>query len=251
MFLCLMQGWLRATGRFFYFIYSTSRSLGALLFLFLFQKEKKTAIVRIRRKWLNRIPGPMGIHMDLEGTPYQGPCLYVANHISYVDPICLLFHVNAHVVAKAEVKHWPLIGYAANLVGTLFVQRDEKSSRHETAKAIQTALLHKDSIMVFPEGTTTAGPGTLPFKPRSFAGAFLANVPVQPVAIIYDSPIVAFIGTDTFLPHFFRMFRLKTITGRVSFGPLLFGENTAAEAEAWINQQQLAYHPLRHPDGDQ
>jgi len=239
-----MQGWLRAIWRFFYFIYSTSRSLGALLFLHLLKKDKKASILRVRRKWLNRIPGPMGIHIRLEGTPYQGPCLYVANHISYVDPICVLFHVDAQVVAKAEVKHWPLIGYGANLAGTLFVKRDEKTSRHETAQAIQSALLNKDSIMVFPEGTTTAGPGTLPFKPRSFAGAHMANVPVQPVAIIYDSPFIAFIGNDTFLPHFFRMFRLKEITGRVSFGPLLYGENTAAESEAWINQQQYLYHTL-------
>lgn len=244
MFLCSMQGWLRAFWRFFYFIYSTSRSLGALLFLHIFKKDKKASILRVRRKWLNRIPGPMGIHIKLEGIPFQGPCLYVANHISYVDPICILFHVDAHVVAKAEVKHWPLIGYGANLVGTLFVKRDEKTSRHETAQAIQTALLNKDSIMVFPEGTTTAGPGTLPFKPRSFAGAYMANVPVQPVAIIYDSPLIPFIGKDTFLPHFFRMFRLKEITGRVSFGPLLYGEHTAAEAEAWINQQQYLYHTL-------
>jgi len=244
MFLCSMQGWLRAIWRFFYFVYSTSRSLGALLFLHLLKKDKKASILRIRRKWLNRIPGPMGIHIHLEGTPFQGPCLYVANHISYVDPICVLFHVDAHVVAKAEVKHWPLIGYGANLVGTLFVQRDERTSRHETAQAIQSALLNQDSILVFPEGTTTAGPGTLPFKPRSFAGAYMANVPVQPVAIIYDSPIIPFIGNDTFLPHFFRMFRLKEITGRISFGPLLYGENTAAEAEAWINQQQYLYHTL-------
>ena len=242
MFLCSMQGWLRSIWRFLHFVVSTFRALISLLFLHFFGRDKKAGAIRIRRNWLNRIPGPMGLQMKMEGIPTHGTCLYVSNHISYVDPICVLFHVDAHVVAKAEVKNWPLIGYGASLVGTLWVKRDEKTSRHETAQAIRDALMSGESILVFPEGTTTAGPHTLPFKPRSFSSAFEANVPVQPVAIIYDSPKVPFIGDDTFIPHFFRMFRMPYITGRVAFGPLLYGENTATEAEEWINQQQKSYH---------
>ena len=177
------------------------------------------------------------------------PGLFVGNHISYVDPIVVLLHVEAHVVAKAEVKKWPLVGLGAHLVGTLFVQREEKSRRQETANSIRTALVNKESILVFPEGTTTGGPSTLPFKPRSFAAAHFAGVPVQPVAIIYDNPHVAYIGEDTFLPHFFRLFRMRKITGRVSFGPLLYGEDTAQQAENWINQEQLSYQPSSRKDG--
>lgn len=242
MFLCLMQGWLRSIWRFLHFVISTFRSLVALLFLHFFGKNKKEGAIRIRRKWLGRIPGPMGIQMRKEGEVTKETCLFVSNHISYVDPICILFYADAQVVAKAEVKHWPLIGYGANLVGTIFVKRDEKTSRHETAQAIREALMSGESILVFPEGTTTAGPQTLSFKPRSFLTAFEAGVPVQPIAIMYDSPRIAFIGNDTFIPHFFKMFRLPYITGRIAFGPLLYGEHTAEEAEKWINDQQKSYH---------
>ncbi len=240
--LCLMQGWLRAIWRFLYFAFSTLWSLISFFFLFLIGVDKKKAGLRVRRKWLNHIPGAMGLQMELKGQPATCPCLYVGNHISYLDPICVLMYIDANVVAKAEVKRWPLIGYGAYLVGTLFVRRDEKSSRHETAMAIRQALENKESILVFPEGTTTAGPGTLPFKPRSFLAAGQAGVPVQPVAIIYDSPKAAFIGKDNFLPHFFKLFRLKRITGQIAFGPLLYGEETVVQAEEWINQKQSSYH---------
>jgi 1-acyl-sn-glycerol-3-phosphate acyltransferase len=100
-------------------------------------------------------------------------------------------------------------------------------------------LESQDSILVFPEGTTTAGPGTLPFRPRSFDAAFLAGVPVQPIAISYDSPVVAYIGDDTFIPHFFRLFRMKLIAGKVVFGPPMYGEDTCEQARNWIEDELM------------
>jgi 1-acyl-sn-glycerol-3-phosphate acyltransferase len=147
------------------------------------------------------------------------------------------------VVAKAEVKKWPLVGLGADLVGTIFVKREEKSSRQETANTIRTALEQKEAVLVFPEGTTSGGPYTMPFKPRSFQAAHESGAPVQPIAIIYDSPRVAYIGDDTFLPHFFGLFRMSAITGRIAFGPLMYGDDTAERARAWIDEQQANYHP--------
>jgi len=147
--------------------------------------------------------------------------------------------VDADVVAKSEISKWPLIGYGASIVGTIFVKRDQKTSRHKTATAIREALESKKSILVFPEGTTSAGPQTLPFRPRSFEAATLAGVPVQPVAIYYDSPLVAFVGDHTFLPHFFRLFRMKEIHGKVTFGPLLYGDDTCEQSYQWINDTMM------------
>ena len=115
----------------------------------------------------------------MEGNPHPGPCLYVGNHITYIDPIVVLMHVDAKVVAKAEITSWPLVGFGASMVGTIFVKREQKSSREEAARSIREALESQDSILVFPEGTTTAGPGTLPFRPRSFDAAFLAGVVIS------------------------------------------------------------------------
>ena len=175
----------------------------------------------------------------MEGIPHPGPCLYVGNHITYIDPIVVLMHVDAKVVAKAEITSWPLVGFGASMVGTIFVKREQKSSREEAARSIREALESQDSILVFPEGTTSAGPGTLPFRPRSFDAAFLAGVPVQPIAISYDRPVVAYIGDDTFIPHFFRLFRMKLIAGKVVFGPPMYGEDTCEQARNWIEDELM------------
>lgn len=214
----------------------------------LWGKPKDEAGPKVRRWWLSHVPWKLGLHMELAGDPYQGTCLYVGNHITYIDPIVVLTHVDANVVAKAEISKWPLVGYGASIVGTIFVKRDQKTSRAETVKAIQEALEKKVSILVFPEGTTTAGPQTLPFRPRSFEAAHRAGVPVQPVAIYYDSPKVAFIDDHKFLPHFFSLFSMKEIHGKVTFGPLLYGEDTCAQAMEWINTEMLKESLIPIPD---
>jgi 1-acyl-sn-glycerol-3-phosphate acyltransferase len=235
-----MDGWFLALGRFFYFVIATIIHILGFLMVILIGKPKKLAGARLRRRWLSHVPHHVGIEMELKGQPYRGTCLYVANHIGYIDPFVILMHVEANVVAKAEILRWPLIGLGGYLAGTLFVNREKKSSRQAVADAIYKALHEGISILVFPEGTTSAGPGTLPFRPRSFTAAHHAGVPVQPVAILYEDPRVAFIGADTFLPHFFKLFRLKKIRGRVFFGPLLRGENTAIEAREWIDSVQVS-----------
>jgi len=236
-----MQGWFRSVFRFFYFAFTTSFGIVGFAWAVMWGTPKEIAGKRFRANWLARIPPRLGLRMKVEGTPNPGPCLYVANHISYIDPVVVLMHVDANVVAKAEILRWPLVGYGAYLVGTIFVKREEKSSRLEAANTISETLHNGKSILVFPEGTTSAGPTTIPFRPRTFEAAFLAEVPVQPIAIIYDSPEVAYIGDDTFLPHFFRLFKMKHIDGRVTFGPMLYGENTCVEAREWIDAEQSKY----------
>jgi 1-acyl-sn-glycerol-3-phosphate acyltransferase len=243
-FLCCMgHGW-RAFRRFLFFAWVTTWCIFSFLFQILVGHSRKEVGLRIRRQWLNRIPPAMGVRFTVEGIPYQGACLFVANHISYIDPIAVLMHVDAHVVAKMEIKRWPLVGLGAHLVGTIFVNREEKSSRRQTADTIQRVLEEGESILIFPEGTTSAGPGTLPFRTRSFAAAFAAGVPVQPVAIYYNTPKAAFIGEHTFLSHFFNLFGEKNLYGRVAFGPLLRDSDSAEQARHWIEQAQQPFIPL-------
>ncbi len=244
-----MQGWIRSMWRFFYFAFSTTFGIGAFFWALLRGDPKEEAGKSFRTKWLSHVPHRLGLRMEMEGNPHLGPCLYVGNHITYIDPIVLLMHVDAKVVAKAEISKWPLVGYGASMVGTIFVKREKKSSREEAAKAIREALENQNSILVFPEGTTSAGPGTLPFRPRSFDAAFLAGVPVQPIAIKYDSPLVAYIGNDTFIPHFFRLFSMRLISGKVVFGPLMYGEDTCDKARKWI-EEELMHNALK-PEVDE
>lgn len=234
-----MQGWFRSVYRFLYFVIFTLGGIAVYFWSLLWGTSRKDAGRKLRKRWLLKVPDHVGLRLDIEGTPYQGTCLYVGNHISYIDPILILKYVDANVVAKAEVAHWPLVGFGASIAGTIFVHRDRKSSRDETARAVREALESGISILVFPEGTTSGGPTTLPFRPRSFEAAYLAGVPVQPIAIFYESPKAAYIGKDTFIPHFFRFFRLKEIRAHVHFGELLYGPDTCDTAKRWIDDQMI------------
>lgn len=236
-----MLGIIRSIWRFLYFAFSTTFGLIGFFWAVLLGKSKEKAGLRFRRKWLNHVPRRLGLHMEHTGQPHIGPCLFVANHISYIDPISILIHVDAAIVAKAEIASWPMVGYSANITGTIFVQREKKHSRKLAANAIKDALFGGASILVFPEGTTSAGPQTLEFRPRTFETANEARVPVQPIAIYYENPEVAYIGADTFVPHFFKLSRMKEIKGKIAFGPLLYGEGTCQKAQEWIDGEQAQY----------
>jgi lyso-ornithine lipid O-acyltransferase len=238
-----MREWFRALWRFFYFITSTIIHIAGFAIRIMSGMHKKKAAAVLKRKWLSHVPAAMGIQIKVEGVPYLETCLYVANHISYIDPISILMFVEAHIVAKSEISKWPVIGLGGHIIGTIYVRRSEKSSRLKAAAEVTEALKNGSSILVFPEGTTSAGPQTLPFRPRSFEAASLAGVPVQPIAIKYDDVNVAFVGNHTFIPHFFRLFKSKKIQGHVIFGPLFEGKNTCDDARKWIDGRlSLADH---------
>ncbi len=243
-----MRGRLRSIWRLFDFALSTFFGIVGFFLRIVMGKPKEVAGLRFRRRWLQKVPRRLGLQMTMEGEPYSGPCLYVANHISYIDPIGILMYVDAKIVAKAEIANWPLVGYSASITGTIFVKREHKDSRSSAAQAVREALMRNESILVFPEGTTSEGPLTLPFRPRTFEAAEAADIPVQPVALFYEDPSVAYIGDDQFLSHFISLSQKKSVQGHIAFGPLLTGEDTCERAKAWIDQYQSRFisNPVVH-----
>lgn len=232
-----MNGWFRVTWRFSYFVVATIFHLAVYYSLVLFGVPARESARRLKYRWLADVPDALGITMTAHGIPYSGTCLYVANHISYLDPVLILMKVNALIVAKKEVSRWPLIGTGGLIIGTIYVDRDEKTSRLKTAHAIRSSLELGNSVLIFPEGTTSTGETLLPFRPRSFEAALQAGVPVQPIYISYRDPEVSFTGDQTFLPHFFRLFRKRRIHGDIFFGPVLTGENTCELSGQWISSR--------------
>jgi 1-acyl-sn-glycerol-3-phosphate acyltransferase len=77
-------------------------------------------------------------------------------------------------------------------------------SRVQTMDKIKETLNQGIPVVLFPEGTTSKGPLTKPFKNGSFKTAADAKIPVIPMAIHYKDENDAWVGDDTFLSHFFR-----------------------------------------------
>lgn len=112
--------------------------------------------------------------------------LVIGNHVSWLD----IYVINAWrptpFVSKAEVRQWPVVGWLAEKLGTVFLKREKRSEAlrimHEMAQRLNSGEL----MCVFPEGTTSNGLDLLPFHANLFQAAVEAGCPVQPVCIMYE-----------------------------------------------------------------
>lgn len=199
--------------------------------------------MRIRRRWARRLLRVLGFQVETTGVAPDYPCLIVANHRSYIDPIILLREVDAYPVAKAEVSGWPVIGQGAKMAGILYVKRESASSRGETLRLIGEKIAEGFQVLIFPEGTTSDLTGTLPFRKGGFQLAARAGFPVVPVAFLFEDPADYWIGDDTFLRHALRRFGEKNLRVKVCYGPVMKGDDAEVlmeEAQAWINDRLMA-----------
>ena len=180
---------------------------------------------RHARRWADTLARGLDIRITVEGSiPDQG-VLVVANHRSYLDIVVILSHMEAAFLAKAELKSWPVFGYAARKGNTVFVDRSDARSRAKSRQALAERISQGISVVVFPEGTTTKGPGLLPFKNGIFHLASGRDIPVAPVSVTYENPDAAWIDNAFFVPHFLSIFKSSPLRATLAFGPVLNDED--------------------------
>jgi 1-acyl-sn-glycerol-3-phosphate acyltransferase len=112
--------------------------------------------------------------------------LVVANHISWID----IYVINAWrptpFVSKAEIRQWPVVGWLAQQLDTVFIQREKRSDAKRIMHELSDRLSAGELMCVFPEGTTSNGLTLLPFHANMFQAAVSAGAPVQPLCIMYE-----------------------------------------------------------------
>ncbi len=202
--------------------------------------------MRVRRRWARRLLYGVGVRLEITGTPPDFAALLVANHRSYLDPIFMLCDLDALPVAKAEVANWPVLGKGAAMAGILYLQRDHSGSRAQTLRQIEDKIVEGYSVILFPEGTTSSLPGTLPFKKGAFQLAAKSGLPVVPVALCFADERDFWVEKETFLAHAGRRFREKTINIKVCYGPAFYNEDKDVlieQTKAWIDDQLALYPP--------
>lgn len=172
-----------------------------------------------------------GIRLKVHGQPHADTALFAVNHASYLDiPILGAAVPGGVFVAKSEVADWPLFGFLARLSRTIFI------SRTGTDAARQRGLLAErmnrgDSLLLFPEGTSTNGAHVRPFKSTLFAA--LEDVDraasVQPVTIAFsrrkngaalsqaERELFTWFGDMTLAPHLINVFGISGIEVDVVF----------------------------------
>jgi 1-acyl-sn-glycerol-3-phosphate acyltransferase len=112
------------------------------------------------------------------------PTLFIANHSTYVDILVLGTFIPARFVAKQEVAKWPIMGWLATNQGTIYINRDRNAIAEGTEKLIE-CLDKGESLILFPEGTTSDGCRILPFGSSFFDVAIKKNLDIQPITVTY------------------------------------------------------------------
>lgn len=148
-----------------------------------------------------------GIRLAVSGWAAPGTTLFAANHASYID-VAVLGAVLSHgvFVAKSEVANWPLFGFLARLASSEFIVRNPTEAQRQ-CQVLAKRLQAGDSLIVFPEGTSSDGTLVKTFKSSLFAALDLASTlgRVQPITLVYHNPACAWYGDATLAPHLWQM----------------------------------------------
>lgn len=178
------------------------------------------------RNWAKATAALLGMRAAANGTPPQAPFLMVSNHLSYIDVVTFASQLDCVFVAKSEVAGWPILGVLCRSMGTIFVDRSSRKDVLRVNALIETALTAGKGVLLFPEGTSTAGIEVLQFHSALLEPAARAGYPVSYAVISYQTPAgepperlsVCWWGEMTFLSHLYRLFQLTSFDATVAFG---------------------------------
>jgi 1-acyl-sn-glycerol-3-phosphate acyltransferase len=183
------------------------------------------------RWWSAGLLRAVGVGLQVRGVPRPGATLLVANHVSWLDIAALHAAVpQARFVAKADLRHWPLLGWLVAGAGTLFIARERKRDALRVVHAMAEALRAGETVAVFPEGTTGPGPTLLPFHANLLQAAIATATPIQPAVLRFAdphrrfSPAVAYVGDTTLLQS---LWRVASARGLVAHVDLLLPQGSA------------------------
>ncbi|MDZ5444806.1 lysophospholipid acyltransferase family protein [Micromonospora sp. 4G57] len=183
-------------------------------------RERDAAV----RGWARGTLRALGIRLVVRGRLPRRRALLVANHVSWLDVLAVLAVAPARMLAKREVRAWPLVGQLAAAAGTVFVDRARPRELPAAVGRVAAALRAGHPVAVFPEGTTWCGeaadcrPGR-GFRPAMFQAAVDAGAPVVPLRIGYRygatgtaTTAAAFLGDETLWDSLRRVLAARDLT---------------------------------------
>lgn len=191
---------------------------------------------KLRRNWIRWGMWLFGIKIKNTGSPIDETALYVSNHLSFTDPIATCLHLNAFVIAKAEVANIPFLSKGAELTGVIYVKRDSKESRSNTRKALVDTLKSGKNILVYPEGTVSQDSLILPYKTGAFREAVANGFPIVPIMISYRDQKDRWPKNTGIVAHFFNQLSYYRTVITHEFGEPIRGkdgEAVAMQAYEW------------------
>lgn len=209
---------------------------------------------RERAAWLHRFCSTalagLEVQLRVEGAfPVRGAL--ISNHLSYLDIIVYAAVSPCVFCSKAEIEHWPVVGWLATMAGTVFVDRGKGGSAAKAGVGMKAAAEAGLPVVFFPEGTTTNGREMLPFHSGLLAQAMQIEEPVTAAYVAYSfqqgnepgvsvEEDVCYWGDRPMWPHVFRFLGLRGVRARVKFGevPIRFSADKLHRKVAALEARQ-------------
>ncbi|MFD4138541.1 lysophospholipid acyltransferase family protein [Streptomyces sp. NPDC058572] len=198
---------------------------------------------RLTRRWARAVLRSFGVRVRIVGSPqHRRASLVVANHISWLDIPLVAAVLPGRMVAKSEVRRWPVLGPLAARGGTVFLERDRLRALPATVASMAAAMRAGSRLIVFPEGSTWCGRDQGRFRPAAFQAALDAGVAVQPVRIGYTpTGPAAFVGDDPLGASLWRVVAAGGLTAEIRLlEPILPGACADRRSLARAAQSRVA-----------
>jgi 1-acyl-sn-glycerol-3-phosphate acyltransferase len=130
----------------------------------------------------------VGVRVRVEGAhhlPRGRPFVVVANHASHVDPLVLVRVLEEPAVfaAVAALADNPLVRLGLRRLAAHLVARGDRVRGVADAGALTDTVRAGRSVVFFPEGRRSPGPGLEPFRMGAFLVAARSGAPVVPIAL--------------------------------------------------------------------
>lgn len=156
----------------------------------------------------------LGIHSMVQGPRPTSGSLIVANHLSWIDIPVALTLWRCTIVAKSEVRRWPVIGTLAARLGVIWIDRRRPRDLLRVIPLVEDSLRRGRSVLLFPEGTTTSGREILPFRSGLFEAAVRARASVCAASLSVsttagDRDALCWYGDETLLANVVRVAALR------------------------------------------
>jgi len=212
---------------------------GALTVAVRFPRASADERRKMNRAWSLKMLRLCGLSLVVhnDGARLDAGALVVSNHVSWID----IYVINAWrptpFVSKAEVGRWPLIGWFARHLDTVFIEREKRSDAKRIMHELAGRLERGELMCVFPEGTTSDGLSLKPFHSNMFQAAVSAGRPVQPICLMYEGAA----GRQTTAPAYIDDKSLKdSLDALLKGGPITAHVYVGDAIEPGADRRQLA-----------
>ncbi|WP_447003939.1 lysophospholipid acyltransferase family protein [Saccharothrix isguenensis] len=176
------------------------------------------------RRWFRALLGAFGVRLRVIGPVFQDNpgrgVLVVSNHVSWLDELAIDAVQPIRLVAKRDIRDWPVLGRLITAARTVYLDRERLSLLPATVAELAAALRDGAAVGIHAEGTTWCGVASGRYRPALFQAALDAGVPVRPVVLRYlqdsaPSTRPAFVGSDSLVDSMRRVLRSRGLVVEV------------------------------------